>query len=137
MAQIDAREGDLSRLTATAWDAVVAANVPPERFRHGDAMSRIERDDNGDLVIRSMNAERLRLDMATIARFTARKKGDNGKLYTIDAHPTKDLIASMLASPNIPLPVLNNIVSAPIFGPNGTLQLEPGYHPAGRPSVAR
>jgi hypothetical protein len=35
----------------------------------------------------------------------------------------------MNAYPNIPLPVLNRVVTAPVFSPGGVLQTEPGYHP--------
>lgn len=39
---------------------------------------------------------------------------------------------SLLATPDVNLPVLTGIVSTPVFGRNGTLLTEPGYHPDAR-----
>ena len=38
----------------------------------------------------------------------------------------------MLAMPDIFLPVLERIVEAPVFGPDGTIETTPGYHAGSR-----
>jgi hypothetical protein len=42
------------------------------------------------------------------------------------------VIKSLLATPDPALPVLAGIVTAPVFGRNGSLLTEPGYHPDAR-----
>ena len=48
------------------------------------------------------------------------------------AYPPPVLLKNVLATPDPALPVLAGIVTAPVFGNNGTLITEPGYHPAAR-----
>jgi hypothetical protein len=60
------------------------------------------------------------------------KKRKNGSVSEVDAKPPTDTIKDMLAAPDPPLPVLNRIVEAPVFAPDGSVATEPGYHPAGR-----
>src|SRR5262249_4527874 len=49
-----------------------------------------------------------------------------------DALPPLHVIRDMLARPDPPLPVLERIVQAPVFAPDGTVLTTAGYHPAGR-----
>jgi hypothetical protein len=46
--------------------------------------------------------------------------------------PPMDVVGDLMASPALPLPPLDRIVSAPIFSSHGTLQVEPGYQAATR-----
>jgi hypothetical protein len=48
------------------------------------------------------------------------------------AAPPNRVIKNMLAAPSYPLPSLVSIVRTPVFAPDGSLQMNPGYHPAGR-----
>ena len=50
----------------------------------------------------------------------------------VDSYPPKQVIQDVLACPDPPLPVLNRIVSCPIFAPDGTLETAPGYCPASK-----
>ena len=54
----------------------------------------------------------------------------NGDL--VPAYPPPVLLKNVLATPDPALPVLAGIVTAPVFGSDGTLITEPGYHPATR-----
>lgn len=56
--------------------------------------------------------------------------GRPGKL--VPGRPALDLAANVLATPEPPLASLDRIVPAPVFAPDGSLVLNPGYHPAGR-----
>ena len=123
---------DLGTLSDAAWDALLQANVPPRYFRHGCVPVRIEEDDNGAPVIRELTVDRLRHEMARIASWKAMKREKNGAESEVDAKPPIDAIKDMLATPDPPLPVLNRIVEAPVFGPDGTVATAPGYHPAGK-----
>src|SRR5262249_21633154 len=46
---------------------------------------------------------------------------------TRSAMPPKDVIQDVLATPNMPLPILRGIVHVPVFSPSGCLRTEPGY----------
>ena len=48
------------------------------------------------------------------------------------AYPPPVLLKNVLATPDPALPVLAGIVTAPVFGSDGTLITTPGYHPATR-----
>jgi putative DNA primase/helicase len=54
----------------------------------------------------------------------------NGDL--VPAYPPPVLLKNVLATPDPALPVLTGIVTAPVFGNDGTLITEPGYHPTTR-----
>ena len=50
----------------------------------------------------------------------------------VPAHPPAVLLKNLLATPDPALPVLAAIVTAPVFGHDGSLVTEPGYHAATR-----
>ena len=50
----------------------------------------------------------------------------------VPAHPPAVLLKNLLATPDPALPVLAAIVTAPVFGKDGSLVTEPGYHAATR-----
>jgi len=125
---IDAADNKLSRVSKKAWEAIKAANEPPRLFSYGDVPSRLERNDNGALVVRQLTQDRLRYETARAAEWYV--VGDKGGEKP--AKPPMDVIRDMLAAPNPPLPVLSRITEVPVFAPDGTLQTEPGYHPAAK-----
>jgi hypothetical protein len=43
-----------------------------------------------------------------------------------------EVVRNVLAAPNVPLPPLTRVTVAPVLSPTGELELEPGYHVAGR-----
>src|SRR5262245_33802118 len=49
-----------------------------------------------------------------------------------EVHPPASVVNDMLASPEPPVPLLTRIVNAPIFAPDESLCVEPGYHPANK-----
>jgi hypothetical protein len=116
--RIDVSDQDLDRLTKKTWAALRIANENPTMFRYGDSPNRIEKGDDGTLFFRVVNRNRMRHFLAQ--NLIIRKKNK-------PAHPPMALVDNMLATPDIPLPVLNRIVETPIFADDGTLQLKPGY----------
>ena len=120
---IDAGIQDLVLITRLSWRALVHQNQPPELFRSGHSLSRIERDDDGALLLRRLTLYRLRHELARRAEF-----------YQLDrdgeptpAKPPLDIVRDMLATPDPPLPVLTRMVEVPVFTRDGTLHTEPGY----------
>jgi len=57
--EIDAGVLDLPAITARAWDALLAANDPPNLFRQGGIITRIEAADDGEPVTREISADRM------------------------------------------------------------------------------
>ena len=58
--------------------------------------------------------------------------GQPRKVIDCRQKPPADLIKNILATPNPPLPILAGIVEVPVFGKDGSLLEEPGYHPSSR-----
>ena len=129
--RINTANGDLAEVTAQAWAAIQSANVPPTLFRYGAGLARIETDDDGHPLVRSMNQDRMRYRLARSANWYAivkRGESESEKLV----HPPMDVVRDVLAAPDPPLPILTRIVECPIFAPDGTLQTKPGYSHASK-----
>jgi hypothetical protein len=122
---------DLPTITAQCWEAVQQANQPPYLFRHGNVPCRLEQDDRGAPMVRELNLDRARHELARVARWVSKKQIGGVSIET-DAKPPLDVVKDWLATPNPRLPVLNRIVESPVFAPDGTLQTGPGYHSAAR-----
>lgn len=130
--RIDAASQDLPVVTAQAWQALELQNNPPYLFRYAGQPSRIEPGDEGEPIVKVLGSERMRHELARAALwYRLRSDGDGGE-FEVPAWPSKDVVADVLATPDIPFPVLSRIVEAPVFAGDGSLQLTPGYHPASR-----
>jgi hypothetical protein len=126
--QLRADNGDLARAVSQAWQILLAANDPPWMFRAAGCPTWVVRDDDGLPMAKPLTEDRLRPVLAQLADW--RKLSRNGDL--IPAHPPLAVIKSILATPDPALPVLTGIVTTPVFGREGELITEPGYHPAAR-----
>ena len=122
--QLRADEGDLKRAVNRTWTVLQGTNTPPWLFRAGGLPSWLVPDDEGRPTVATLNDERLRHMLALVA--TWRKINRQGDL--IPAPPPTGLVKSLLATPDVNLPVLTGIVSTPVFGRNGALLTVPGYH---------
>ena len=120
--------GDLACLTDRSWCLLFAANAPPWLYRCGDRSAWVERDSDGRPAPRPMTDDRVRHALARLADW--RRMAKNGDL--VPTAPPALLLKNLLATPDPALPVLSGIVTAPVFGKDGTLITEPGYHPAAR-----
>jgi hypothetical protein len=122
---------------------------PVSMFRVGSVPSRLETDDEGSPVIRALTVERLRQEMSVracwykgvgvddlVARLFGHSPGSDAwnELHkkNSNARPPRDVVQNMLAMPDISLPVLERIVEAPVFGPDGNVETRPGYHGSSR-----
>ncbi len=123
--EINAADQKLPRVTKHAWSAIEKANHSPYLFRYGDTPCRLEHNNNGVLVVRQLTQDRLRYEVARVAEWFTWSRGEKKP-----AKPPMDVVKNMLAMPDPPLPNLTRIVEVPVFAPDGTLQTEPGYHPA-------
>ncbi len=114
---IDAGNGDLEEITEQALAAVLDANDPPHLFRQGGIPVRLERDDEDRIITTAITPNRLRQFLASTCRFF--KDSTKAGQYTV--HPPMPVVHNILATPDLPLPVLRRITECPIFLIDGTL----------------
>jgi putative DNA primase/helicase len=126
--QLRADNGDLAGAVSQAWRILLAANNPPWLFRAAGCPTWVVRDDDGLPMAKPLTEDRLRPVLAQLVDW--RKINRNGEL--VPAHPPLAVIKSILATPDPALPVLSGIVTTPVFGRDGELITEPGYHAAAR-----
>ena len=126
---IDAGNQDLPVVTAAAWEALTAANDPPRLFRYGGLPMRLERDDDERPLLRNLTEDRLRHELARAADWYRVRKGNDG-FERKPAYPPIAVVRDVLARADVEYPVLNTIVEAPIFAPDGSLHTTLGYQPA-------
>ena len=126
---INAGDANLERISDRAWAAIQQANQPPRLFRFGGSLVRVETaEDDAPPVAQQLSEDRLGHELARSATWF--KETERGG--TKSAAPPTRMIRDMLAAPSFPLPSLLSIVQTPVFAPDGSLHVEPGYHPAGR-----
>jgi hypothetical protein len=121
---IDVTGRESADIANESWGLLVKLNKPPSVYRSGGFPARVESDDDGRPRIGRMGPDRVRHKMAYVAAYVKQTKNDGWQAVG----PPPDVITMMLARADLPLPVLTRIVSAPVFGPSGELQLDPGYH---------
>ena len=121
-------EGNLRHSTRRAWSLLIASNRSPWIFRLGGQPTWVVPDDEGRPAAATIDIERMRHMLANLADW----RKPLGKGESIPTPPPSNVIKSLLATPDPALPVLAGIVTAPVFGRNGSLLTEPGYHPDAR-----
>lgn len=121
---IDAGCQDLQVVTVQTIEALKTANASdPRLFLHGGPV-RIEPDDFGYPVTRELTVDRLRNVLGQVVFWY--KVNDEGEQRP--AKPPNDVVRNILATPGLPFPALMSITQAPTFGPDGNLEIAPGYH---------
>jgi len=125
--QIEVRERQLRDITEDVFQALVAANDPPELFqRHGrlarvrlDERSRPRIDSVGEIILRNRVARVA--DCVRIARRT-------GEEVAIHVNPPQDVVGDVLALPAWPgIPALEAVTEVPVLRRDGTVITKPGY----------
>jgi putative DNA primase/helicase len=126
--RLDAGDGDLPHISALAWEALKSKNDPPRFFRMGDQIVRLkEAGLDGLMVTERVDLDEMKYEVTRAAKW-----------YRWDGHkrtptsPRKEIIADMLATPCPPLPYLERVVWLPVFAPDGSLVVTPGYHSGAR-----
>lgn len=124
---IDTSCNDLAEITDQCWTAITARNRPPVLFANGTAIVRITKDDRHQVYLQPVSPEIIRNELSRWAVW--QKRNHKGEMTA--TKPTTDLMRDVLAVRDIAvkLPRLVRITNTPGFGPDGTLQTEPGYNP--------
>jgi putative DNA primase/helicase len=119
---------ELDKAAEAAWRAIVSANDHTNAteflFRYGDQPCRLERNDDGQLIPRTLTPARMRFRLTEIARYP--RATPSGKQALLAAAPM-DLVANVLATPDPPLPILSRIVEVPVLRRDGSLHDRRGY----------
>jgi hypothetical protein len=121
---LNASDGDLSRLTTAAWGVLHALNQPPQFFRNGNALVRLERDSTDRPIFRELTVDRVIYHLGECACWYKITKKERTLSW-----PPIAVAKNLLATPDPPLPVVNRITEAPFFAPDLSLQSTPGYCP--------
>lgn len=137
---IDVRKTSLPAMTRVAWEAIKAENnrEAPKWFLVGGDPVRIveprthaEDEEESDIPSEeSVRTERLGMDgLGNVSSRTAWWHKHTEKDGESEQFPLERVLRNMLADPEREdyLPPLRRIVRAPVFGPKGTLSIEPGY----------
>lgn len=120
---IDVADHDLPALTQEAIEALVRANDPPKLFRQSGQVVRVELDEDSRPVSVPVKVDRMRHAMAdSIPWIRTQKSG-----VRVSTAPPRDIVENVLATPELPLPGLRGIVTAPFFTVAGELAIESGY----------
>ncbi len=104
---------------------VSAANHPKHHCLFYDKPSYLHPSAVGTVVPRRFTVDRLRHALARVARWY------QGSLKE-SALPPLHVVKDLLAAPEPRLPVLRGGIAPPMFAPDGSLCVEPGYDPAGQ-----
>jgi hypothetical protein len=114
----------LHLVTSQTWEAILRGAPWPTLFRFGDGLVRLEHDDRGGPLLRELTTARMVHELALCARWEKR----NRSRKLVPTRPPADIAVNVLATPNPPLPVIEYLHRVPVFCPDGTLHVQPGYN---------
>jgi putative DNA primase/helicase len=117
--KIDIAIDHLPTLNALCWEAIGKCNEPPALFRFAGDWTRVVTDEQGFPKPQPISPEILRNELSQWA--------DWHRNQISVAKPPLDVMKDVLATRQPPLPILRRMVSVPVFAPDGSLRLEPGY----------
>ncbi|QEL17632.1 hypothetical protein [Limnoglobus roseus] len=122
----------LPDVTCDALAALAAVNDPPVIFQAGGVLTRVRAGDDDDpWRLEPLTDSALKGVMARTARWYEVRTGGQGVEH-VDASPPMEVVKDVATLPHWAVPKLRAVVEAPVFLPDGTLALAPGYHPAGQ-----
>ena len=119
---IDASNRDLPEITARALNALIKYNEPARLFRFGGQLMCLDQCEAGDPALNRLDKHRLHHELARASNWVL-PASQHEKVA-----PPMVVVQDLLAMPNLPLPVLKGIIKSPVFGADGTLIDQPGFH---------
>lgn len=130
--KISAERDDYATLAIECWDALAHANEPPAMFSSHGELVRLDRDEgSGRLIARTLDEGRLAFELTRAADWVKVVKSGR-ETIEIPSSPRGGIVRDLLSSRSFPLPLLDRIVTCPIFGADGSLRTDPGYHAPSR-----
>jgi hypothetical protein len=125
LSEVEISNRDLRRIVDQIREPLLNANRDdPVLFKHGDRCVWFEHGSDGSPLLQELTIDRLRHVLARrFSWFRVDRRGNS-----LVTSPPIDVVRDFLASPNITFPPLERITSVPVFAPDGTVPLKPGYH---------
>ncbi len=136
-----ANHRQLPEITADAVRALEKANrAIPKLFtqNQGTIVQRITRSDDGSVRLKTLDSDGMKGEMARVATWMTMTEKGTMK----DVFPPNEVVKDFLSLPQIPLPALDRVVTAPVFVMNSRtgkaeLVTKDGYHPDHKLYVAK
>ena len=124
--RIHVGRGDLKAIADDVLSVLKERNArDPFLFRRGGEIVRIESVEGDPPIVQQVTLSRMKYVLAREVSWVKKTGGESPK-STLTRQPD-DVAAYILAMPDPPFPPLKGTVRVPVFGPDGTLQLKPGY----------
>jgi len=123
----------MRHVTADALKAIQQANFEtPFLFVRGGLPTRVEIDENGNVLAKTLNASAMRGIFERTANFVVEQTVE-GESIPSPVNPPLDNVLDLMSLGGFPdLPPLLGVSTAPVVAPDGTICLEKGYQPASR-----
>lgn len=128
--RLDVTDKNLDVLLAGSWNALHRWNRPPQAFLHEGKIVRLIDTQYGTRIepARSITVFGFLSRAADWVRIT--RKGP------VNVMPVKTVARMMVKAPDPRLPLLDEVVGAPMFAADGSLLTNPGYHECARVWIA-
>jgi len=120
---------ELREVSRNAIDALRARNNPPRLFVRSGQMVHVVSDEKGRHGIREVSQDYLRGRLTRSANFRRVWLDRGGNRSEIAVNPPLDVVRDILALPPSiwRFPPIESVSEAPIFRPDGTIIVTPGY----------
>lgn len=129
--RIEANNQDLPVVSGQALDAIRAQNEPPFLFISSGVPQRLFRDGEERIKLEEITEDRMRYILARVANWYTSQVIED-EVIEKPALPPGYVCEDLLAHEVLPFPSLYRLVEAPVFGADGKVMTEPGYHPSSR-----
>ena len=129
---LSAQDQHTKEVTRQAWDAIIARNTPPATFIYANRPTRLVFGVDGMPIPEMLDERKLSHLVARSVvwyRTVAKPKTNPVEFEHRHAHPPLAIVKDMIEETAVGLPILSRIVQAPAYAADGSLSLEPGYHP--------
>jgi len=122
--------GQLRERVKQALDALQKRNDPPMLFSRDSVMVRLRHE---TYELETLDARALLAELAEAADWL---KHNSRSDEPAPADPSPNVISAILGTRSVPFPLIESVARAPFFTADGTLVVQPGYHPDARVYLA-
>jgi hypothetical protein len=122
--KIQVNDRQLIDVVTDSWQALFAANNPPEFFIRNGELVRLKQT-TGIPIIENASVDVVYGRLARVAKWI--------RLYedrVLNVPPSEKVARDMRAYPDAALPEIDTVVLVPVFDKEGKLLAHPGYHPS-------
>jgi hypothetical protein len=129
---IQVNQRQLRDIRQDAIEALRCANDPPKLFTRAGGIARLsmslaDGQENAP-VIQQLSVDAMRGELANVADWgTARNDREGGRRF-VSSLPPMEVARDLLALSHIDLPSLAGVITCPVFAPDRSLIVAPGYH---------